>query len=347
MRAVSSRIVSAGGTSFETPLLIPSFSSRGFSALPHGVKGTKPGSWVHTTTFAPLLDDVLLLSAHDVNFALVDGAEDLQTDAAKSIYGNARLIFIDSGLYESREDSDVYEPLSYAASPSHWTETQFNELVARLTSSGPHIAVVSWDRYEPYPDQISKAQAFFSEHQKFVSVFLLKPEEERAAYDRTALRKHVADLRAFDVIGLTEKELGLSIVDRLVTVARIRADPDEEGVSAPLHIFGALDPIFTPLYFAFGAELFDGLSWLRYGFHEELLVHRSSMPVLNRGVDERLLRAASATQARNLSELLRLRRALVRYAESGGSWDHFAQRDVLSQAYDDAESELSKKGRKA
>ena len=104
-----SRIVSvAPHASFETPLLVPSFSSRGFPTLPHGRAGkTRPGAWVHTTTFAPLIDDALLLSAHDVHHELVDGAKQFQKNPGKSIYSNARIVFLDSGLYESRSTSDM------------------------------------------------------------------------------------------------------------------------------------------------------------------------------------------------------------------------------------------------
>ena len=214
----------------------------------------------------------------------------------------------------------------------------------RLGSQGPSIAIVNWDCYEPFGNQIAKAQEFFAARKQFISVFLLKPEKERDAYDLNALRRHVADLRGFSIIGVTEKELGSSVVDRLVGIARLRHDLDAEGVAAPIHVFGALDPLYTPLYFGFGAEIFDGLSWLRYGFHDDLLVHQHAMPILNRDVDAKLQRAAVSTQAANLGELRKLRRSLVRYVESDGSWNHFTQHEVLLQACSDAESELTRKG---
>jgi hypothetical protein len=299
---------------------------------------------VHTHTFAELIDDAVLVSAHDVHHGLVEDSDVLQRDASRSVYANARLLFVDSGLYESREDSDTYEPLSHASSDLEWSEEFFVEVANKLDTSGPPIALVSWDRYTKYEEQIARALEFFTARKQFASVILLKPETERSPYDLNALRPHIADLRGFSIIGVTEKELGTSIIDRLVAVARLRADLDAEGVDSPIHIFGALDPLFTPLYFAFGGEIFDGLAWLRYGFHEELLVHQSAMPLLNRDIDAKLQRAANITQASNLSEIRKLRRSLVRFVEREESWDDFAQGRTLAAACDDVESELARRG---
>src|SRR5207253_10125437 len=98
-------------------------------------------------------------------------------------------------------------------------------------------------------------------------------------------------LEALEIVGIAEKELGNSVVKRLKTVVELRDILDDAGVSAPLHIFGGLDPLFTPLYFAAGAEIFDGLAWLRYAFHDDLSVHRDSLLILNNQIDKRISNA--------------------------------------------------------
>jgi hypothetical protein len=40
-------------------------------------------------------------------------------------------------------------------------------------------------------------------------------------------------------------------------------------VSIPIHIFGSLDSVSTPLYFFAGADIFDGLSWARFVYHND------------------------------------------------------------------------------
>ena len=52
----------------------------------------------------------------------------------------------------------------------------------------------------------------------------------------------------------------------MTTIAHIRIAMKDSGANAPIHIFGSLDPVTTPLYFIAGADIFDGLSWLRYTF---------------------------------------------------------------------------------
>jgi hypothetical protein len=39
--------------------------------------------------------------------------------------------------------------------------------------------------------------------------------------------------------------------------------------------------MITPLYFFAGADMFDGVSWLRYFYHDGVAVNRESYPALN------------------------------------------------------------------
>jgi hypothetical protein len=49
-------------------------------------------------------------------------------------------------------------------------------------------------------------------------------------------------------------------------IAKIRRALDKARMSQVIHIFGSLDTISSPLYFLSGADVFDGLTWLRYSF---------------------------------------------------------------------------------
>src|SRR6185312_9373800 len=81
-------------------------------------------------------------------------------------------------------------------------------------------------------------------------------------------------LSNFDVIGFTEKELGPSTLDRMVFIARLRQELEAAGLDIPIHIFGSLDTISTPLYFLAGADIFDGLTWLRYSYFDGLTLYK-------------------------------------------------------------------------
>ena len=50
-------------------------------------------------------------------------------------------------------------------------------------------------------------------------------------------------------------------------IAQIRRALDGVGLDTPLHVFGSLDTVTTPMYFMAGADIFDGLTWLRFAFY--------------------------------------------------------------------------------
>lgn len=77
---------------------------------------------------------------------------------------------------------------------------------------------------------------------------------------------HGTQMRRLDVVGVTEKEVGSSLRERIETIMALRRALDGIDPAFPLHVFGGLDPVLTPLYFLAGADVFDGLSWLRYAY---------------------------------------------------------------------------------
>ena len=68
------------------------------------------------------------------------------------------------------------------------------------------------------------------------------------------------------MIGVTEDEIGESMAERLTFLTELRNALEQAGLATPIHVFGGLDPLMTPLYFWAGADVFDGLSWLRYAY---------------------------------------------------------------------------------
>src|SRR6266446_2877859 len=88
----------------------------------------------------------------------------------------------------------------------------------------------------------------------------------------------------FDIIGMTEKELGDSIRARMANIARIRRALTGAGLETPIHIFGSLDTVTTPMYFLAGADIFDGLTWLRFVFHNGYTIYKQNYSALELGV---------------------------------------------------------------
>lgn len=333
------------GFQLRTPLLVPSFSSKGFDVARRGPRSKKLISECsqYLQVFADRLQKGFLVSAYDLHHQLLAPARELTTrnKFADSLWSSPRVLFIDSGLYEQRIGSDSHEPLQEMRLPAGWIEDDFVQLARKLPKEAP-IALVSWDRLEPYRSQIDAAQSFFSGHREFLSVFLLKPEEEGRFHQISELAPHAGRLAAFDVIGVTEKELGDSVVERMAAVARLRDLLDSEQIERPIHVFGALDPLHTPLYFAAGADIFDGLSWLRYLWFEGVAVHRASLAVLGGHQAKGSQGAVEIAMAQSLDMIEKLERRLKNFVQEDGKWSVFGElrENVLEDAYLDMEATI-------
>lgn len=349
LRARSRTIRHPNGHEVRTPLLVPSFSSKGFDVIDRK-SGALKGRLVSEASkylqfFGNRLTESFLVSAYDLHHQLLDGAEKMARSYRATVFASPALLFVDSGLYEYRLRSDAGEPLQEMRLPSDWTEAGYETFVDTLPAQASNVALVSWDRYLPYREQIDAAQAFFARHKPCMKVILLKPERQGKTYDIRKLTPVAERLAAFDVVGLTEKELGASILDRATTIALLRDLLDMEDVLAPLHVFGGLDPLYAPLYFAAGAEIFDGRTWLRYAFVDGIAIHRDSWPVLFGQLDKEPEQRTLTAQSNNLDELEKLGRLMKRYVHEK-VWSVYRQSygerttQALEDAYLGLESEL-------
>lgn len=347
MRSRSREITFRDGTRIETPLLVPSLSSKGFAPVEAGELGEVPAPAGLLSLFGPnAFYESLLISAFDIHYGQVLDPESLKNGFARSPYAIPQFLIIDSGWYEATTGSDLGEPYEETREPRAWTLELYG---ATVNSLAPDVkaALVSFDVHGPYEEQISSAQEFFAEHPRFVRTFMLKPPGA-GSYHQNQIKKLAPDadrLKAFDIIGITEKELGNTIVSRLKTLFELATTLDEAGVTAPIHVFGGLDPLYTPLYFAAGAEIFDGLTWLRYGYYEGMGLYRQSLPLLKRQFDKRLPFAVLDAQADNLDAMRELSRELKVFADQNEDWNVLRNGSVLKPAHDALRSAVGRRRR--
>jgi hypothetical protein len=210
--------------------------------------------------------------------------------------------------------------------------------------------VVSWDddpalvgssrKGSRYSEQIARAQKFFAARPHLARTLLLKPPG-RSAFHLKPLgdmtRMEAGNLRFFSFVGVTEKQLGDTISDRLVALATLRRHLDRAAGDEPppaIHVFGGLDPLYTPLYFAAGAEVFDGLGWLRYAYRDGVTYHREAPPVMDAMVNKRWSQSETTTLLDNLDELAKLTDELKMFTASGGDWTKLRAHGILEPAFD-------------
>jgi hypothetical protein len=283
----SRRVRLSTGVELRTPLLVPSVSSAGFRTdaeivVENNEVLTVPEPWQWLLTTGTAIREALLVSAYDLHHENLPDTEPLRFDYTRTMYSQLGVVFIDSGLYE-----EVHGPPPHNGFRQDWSRDLLAALLDSIDEGCTNAIVVNYDLYDEgdgaYADQIAAARRFFKDRPRYASDFLLKPERSRGRFDKRAMTDfvpHAADMADFDVIGVTEKDLGDTLLDRLANLARLRRVLSSEGVDVPIHVFGALDPLFSPLYFAAGGEIFDGLTWMRYGFHRDVSLYRESVPLL-------------------------------------------------------------------
>jgi hypothetical protein len=308
------------GQALDTPLLVPSISSKGFSVDESGVSAVA----APLAFAAPLIQDVILISAYDLGHDLLPGAGDLSVFPPKGPISNPACVLIDSGQYEVAPAYDLSETYEFPYEPLAWDEGMLIDAIGKLSPQLSAI-IVNLDRNEPTDDQIARARAFFDRFPNFLHDFLVKPEKPGQFLSADRLAAVVPQLSPFHVIGVTEKELGNTLLNRLVALARLRVALDRADMKTkPIHVFGSLDPILSPLYFLAGAEIFDGLSWLRYAYHDGVAVYGESLAVLRGELSHHRNQRRATMITNNLSYLqdleIRMRRFLL---DPGGDFSVF------------------------
>jgi hypothetical protein len=243
------RALRLGGAEVErTPLLVPSFSSKGFPEVQKIIKTTEE-----------VIEGVTLISAYDLHYKLI-----------KPPFDFASLIFLDSGGYEASKDAELSDFGEREHKSLTWNQKMHEEVLASWKPSAPSV-LISYD----HPNerltvrrQIERAKRMARSRTDVLREILLKPETKgQTLLNIGSVLSNVRALSEFDVIGVTEKEIGNSILSRMENIAKLRMALDKVGLDTPIHIFGSLDTITTPMYFLAGADIFDGLTWLRFAFH--------------------------------------------------------------------------------
>lgn len=299
------------GSAIETPLLVPSFSSKGFPTLQKTFDVTKE-----------YITDEILVSAYDVGRRL------------KSSFDFATALFLDSGGYEASKEidmSDTYEA-DYRDTP--WTLEEYQGVLDSWSSS-VRTVFVSFDTPKnrvTTPKQIRRAKSLKPPRSPHALDFLIKPETKKST--RLDMKKVLPACKHFDdfqVIGVTEKEIGNGVLDRMYNIAALRSELNKHSPEKPIHVFGSLDTLTTILYFIAGADIFDGLTWLRYAFFNGDTIYRHSFGALTLPVSTNSDVAEARCWSNNYQYLQQMRLDMLKFLHDG-RFDHFGRHAGVIQA---------------
>ncbi|MGB9365062.1 MAG: hypothetical protein WCE79_03520 [Xanthobacteraceae bacterium] len=305
-----------------TPLLLPSFSSKGFPRVAATLKAMEE-----------YISDEVLVSAYDLHYRFI-----------KPPFDFASTIFLDSGGYEASKDSELSETFEGEHIPKGWTAELYAKVVKAWSSNSPTV-FVSFDHPRDrlsIADQIERAKKLRLPNKHSGRALLIKPESKDAK--RLHLKTILPAVRGmtdFAVIGVTEKEIGNSILDRMRNIAILRAEVDRNFKDLPIHIFGSLDTLSTYLYFLAGADIFDGLTWLRYAFFDGDTIYRHNFGTLTLPISTNSEIVEGRCWSHNYQYMQQMRLNMRRFTVDGDFTVFGKYHERIKAAYESMAAELA------
>jgi len=335
MLARAGSIHHPSGQVIRTPLLVPSFSSKGFRVTQ---AGKAPELLELFCWGAEFLTDSCLLSAFDMYYGLCPRPEDMPL--------NLNLTIIDSGGYEISDNQDLSSVYSAPVRAQDWDRDKLREVLDRWPADRDSV-FVSFDhpveRYT-FDEQVEHAAKFANSYRHQLHALLLKPETKEQSTLREVLKHAVADpesLARFHIVGVTEKELGTTTFERMKRIATLRQALDNAKITTPIHVFGSLDPISVQLYYVSGAEIFDGLTWLRYGYHDNICVYRYDCGLIKYGLNTHDNHLRSHIMSDNINYLTELTEDLRVFAHRRDFARFGRHEEFIRRASEQLEAHLS------
>lgn len=239
------------------PLFVPSFSSKGNLFLPKGNKRYVSDNYDLVNVLGIRLAESYLLSAYDIYYGFVP--------ENPSDWPETKYLFVDSGGYETNDSFDLSERNKFNYHVMPWNEGMMQEVYERVCSTpifeNATIILSGFDQQKPVDDQLESFALLQQQFPTTVINQLVKITDSMDAVVR-ALVGH-KNLESIQILGFTEKELGRTLDERLHNVIFVKKQLLEAGWNGCIHIFGGLEPSLVKLYYAAGADVFDGLSWQR------------------------------------------------------------------------------------
>lgn len=311
--------------SYELPLLVPSFSSKGNILFPTPNKTYVSDNFELLNKLDIRVFETYLISAYDIFYGYMPtDPEDLP---------DTRFLFVDSGGYETNDSYDITEKNKFNYHVNPWDKSKMIDVYDRIVASSRFrnsvLIFSGFDSYAPTSDQIADIHSLQSRYPTAVINYLLKISNIDETIEAVRNTKFLDEIK---VIGLTEKELGRTVKDRIKNLITVKETLKLKKWEGHIHIFGGLDPVLSKLYYYAGADIFDGLSWQRIRYSDlSTLFHPSHYRISLSEEENKFWMMVS-----NLSELHKMKDDL-----SACATDRDAMRKKLSSGLNNTEISLS------
>jgi hypothetical protein len=125
-----------------------------------------------------------------------------------------------------------------------------------------------------------------------------------------------------------------------VNIASLRNEIDRHFKDLPIHIFGSLDTLSTYLYFLAGADIFDGLTWLRYAFSDGDTIYRHNFGTLTLPISTNSDIVEGRCWSHNYQYMRQMRLEMRKFTVDE-NFEHFGKHHALIRAaYESMAAEL-------
>lgn len=245
-----------------TPEFIPAFSSREDRSISNRIK----------IMLNNIPQPASLISAYDYKTL---GMTDISIAEIIKSYSKGKMLFLDSGAFELQFDIN-----------DKWDEERYVEAITEIKPS----FFVSYDRIPRFGQKfdilkdIEKSVDFLRRakmsYGRILLIHLIPGKNIMEEIDGIC-RKLIEYNNDFDIVGFPEKEMGSNIIQRCIFIRRIRDFMDKSCIEKPVHIFGCSDPTSILLFVLSGADMFDGLGWIKYCNSGIRNIDKSHLPLLN------------------------------------------------------------------
>ena len=172
MLARKSTLRHSSGVTIETPLLVPSFSSKGFQFNKDGESEIT----IALEITSEVLYESMLVSAYDIFHEHIPKPENLK--------GLPEIVFLDSGGYETSDEHELSSVFRHAVPIKEWNESKLKVVFDSWPAHIPAV-FVNFDHgsvRKSLKSQIDSARKLLKKYPKHLHDLILKPETKDQAY---------------------------------------------------------------------------------------------------------------------------------------------------------------------